>query len=186
MKQGSVTSVTDNDGASPSGRLHRFHGGLVLPGHREKTASLAIRNAGIPPLLVLPLQQHIGEAAECLVRPGDRVLKGQMIAAPRGNVSAPIHASSSGTVIAVDNRPFPHPAGLSAPAIVIETDGADEWIDSGHKPADYRQQDSVALLERIRQAGIVGLGGAGFPTQVKLGSSTYHNIDLLVINGVEC
>jgi electron transport complex protein RnfC len=186
MRQGSVTSVTDNDSASPSGRLHRFHGGLVLPGQRENTASLPVRNAGIPPLLVLPLQQHIGEAAECLVTPGDRVLKGQMIAAPRGNVSAPIHASSSGIVIAVDNRPFPHPAGIPAPAIVIETDGADEWIDSGHKKTDYRQQDSVALLERIREAGIVGLGGAGFPTQVKLGSSTYHNIDLLVINGVEC
>jgi electron transport complex protein RnfC len=95
--------------------LHTFHGGLELPGHRERTSATPIRQAGIPPLLVLPLRQHIGEPAECLVAPGDRVLKGQMIAAPRGNISAPVHASSSGTIVAVEPRPFPHPSGLAAP-----------------------------------------------------------------------
>jgi electron transport complex protein RnfC len=166
--------------------LHTFHGGLELPGHRERTSATPIRQAGIPPLLVLPLRQHIGEPAECLVAPGDRVLKGQMIAAPRGNISAPVHASSSGTIVAVEPRPFPHPSGLAAPAIIIETDGRDTWLEAEHGLANYHQIDAARLLDHIRRSGIVGLGGAGFPTQAKLGSSVYHNIELLVINGAEC
>jgi electron transport complex protein RnfC len=173
----------------PSGQpvtLHTFHGGLELPGHRERTSATPIRQAGIPPLLVLPLLQHIGEPAECLVTPGERVFKGQMIAAPRGNISAPVHASSSGTIVAVEPRPFPHPSGLAAPAIIIETDGRDAWLEAEHGLANYHQIDTVHLLDHIRRSGIVGLGGAGFPTQAKLGSSVYHNIELLVINGAEC
>jgi electron transport complex protein RnfC len=135
---------------------------------------------------VLPLQQHIGEIAEPLVTPGERVLKGQMIAAPGGNVSAPVHASSSGTVVAIEPRPYPHPSGLPAPAIVIETDGRDEWLEAENGLTNYREIGATRLLDHIRQSGIVGLGGAGFPTQVKLGSSVYHNIELLVINGAEC
>ncbi|UCC57489.1 MAG: electron transport complex subunit RsxC [Gammaproteobacteria bacterium] len=171
-------------GHSPD--LHSFHGGLRLPGNRERTSAVPIRQAGIPPMLVLPLLQHIGEVAECLVTPGERVLKGQMIAAPRGDVSAPVHASSSGTVVAIEPRPYPHPSGLPAPAIIIETDGKDEWLDSEHGLANYHEIEAARLLDHIRQSGIVGLGGAGFPTQVKLGSSVYHNIELLVINGAEC
>jgi electron transport complex protein RnfC len=173
----------------PAGRpvtLHTFHGGLVLPGNRERTATTPVRQAGIPPVLVLPLLQHIGEPAECLVTPGERVLKGQMIAAPRGNISAPVHASSSGTIVAVEPRPFPHPSGFPAPAIIIETDGRDTWLEAEHGLANYHEIDTARLLEHIRRSGIVGLGGAGFPTQVKLGSSVYHNIELLVINGAEC
>ena len=166
--------------------LHSFHGGLALPGNRERTSAAPIRQAAIPPLLVLPLLQHIGEAAECLVTPGERVLKGQMIAAPRGNISAPVHASSSGTVVAVEPRPFPHPSGFATPAIIIETDGRDAWRDAEHGLANYHKIDAARLLDHIRQSGIVGLGGAGFPTQVKLGSSVYHNIELLVINAAEC
>ena len=170
----------------PRDQLHRFHGGLVLPGRREAVASRPVQAAGIPPRLVLPLKQHIGEPAECLVRPGDRVFKGQMIAAPRGAISMPVHASSSGSVIAVEERPIPHPSGLMAPCIVIETDGRDEWGQANAPLADYRQVPVGRLLERIREAGIVGLGGAGFPTQVKLAHGSPAGIDLLVINGVEC
>jgi electron transport complex protein RnfC len=173
----------------PAGRpvtLHTFHGGLVLPGNRERTATTPVRQAGIPPVLVLPLLQHIGEPAECLVTPGERVLKGQMIAAPRGNISAPVHASSSGTIVAVEPRPYPHPSGFPAPAIIIETDGRDTWLDAEHGLANYHEIDATRLLDHIRRSGIVGLGGAGFPTQVKLGSLVYHNIELLVINGAEC
>jgi len=136
-------------------------------------------------MLVLPLLQHIGEPAQSLVRPGDRVGKGQMIASPVGHVSAPVHAPSSGTVSAVENRPVPHPSGLQATCIVIETDGEDHWEAAPRAVPDYRQTEPARLLEVIRQAGVVGLGGAGFPTQVKLDKGQ-RSIELLVINGAEC
>jgi electron transport complex protein RnfC len=166
-------------------RLYRFHGGLMLPGHRELTVTAPITPAGIPPLLVLPLLQHIGEPAEALVKPGDTVRTGELIARPAGTVSAPVHASASGTVVAVEPRPVPHPSGLPATCIVIETDGRDTWVDTAAGVTDYRNREPKALLERIREAGIVGLGGAGFPTRVKL-SSGKQAIDVLIINGAEC
>jgi electron transport complex protein RnfC len=165
--------------------LYRFHGGLVLPGHRELTAAAPITPAGIPPLLVLPLLQHIGEPAEALVKPGDTVRTGELIARPVGTVSAPVHASGSGTVVAVEPRPVPHPSGLPAECIVIETDGRDQWLETTGGLPDYRAAEPQALLERIREAGIVGLGGAGFPTRVKL-TSGKQAIDTLIINGAEC
>jgi electron transport complex protein RnfC len=180
------TDPIDRDRAKRFERLYRFHGGLVLPGHNEISTSLPIKDAGIPPFLVIPLLQHIGETAECLVTPGDHVHKGQIIAAPAGSVSVPVHASSSGTVVAVEARPFPHPSGFSFPSVVIETDGRDEWARQGPALADYRQLSRTRLLDQIRAAGIVGLGGAGFPTQVKLSRGPGSGIDLLVINGVEC
>jgi electron transport complex protein RnfC len=169
----------------PFSRLYRFHGGLVLPGHRELTATVPITPAGIPPLLVLPLLQHIGEPAEVLVKPGDTVRTGEMLARQVGMVSAPVHASSSGTVVAVEPRPVPHPSGLSANCIVIETDGKDAWQETAQCVPDYRETEPQVLLERIRDAGIVGLGGAGFPTRVKL-TSGKQAIDALIINGAEC
>ena len=170
--------------AQPFRQLHRFHGGLKLPGHREITASTPITQAPMPPLLVLPLQQHIGEPAECLVQPGDTVYRGQPIARQVGDISAGLHAPTSGTVLAIEDRPVPHPSGLQAPCIVIETDGEDR----GGKTAphvDYHDLPRDELCDRIRAAGIVGLGGAGFPTQVKLGCNE-RPIKLLIINAVEC
>jgi len=166
-------------------RRYRFHGGLVLPGHRELTATVPIAPAGIPPQLVLPLLQHIGEPAEALVKPGDTVRAGEMIARPVGTVSAPVHASSSGTVVAVEPRPVPHPSGLPANCIVIETDGRDQWLETASGLPDYQAVEPRVLLERIREAGIVGLGGAGFPTRVKL-TSGKQAIETLIINGAEC
>jgi H+/Na+-translocating ferredoxin:NAD+ oxidoreductase subunit C len=166
-------------------RLYRFHGGLVLAGHRELTVTAPITPADIPPLLVLPLLQHIGEPAEALVKPGDSVRTGEMIARPVGTVSAPVHASGSGTVVAVEPRPVPHPSALPADCIVIETDGRDQWQEPAGGLPDYRSTDPQTLLERIREAGIVGLGGAGFPTRVKLASGK-RAIDTLIINGAEC
>jgi len=165
--------------------LHRFHGGLKLAGHRELTVSAPIVTAGIPPLLVLPLLQHIGEPAEALVKPGDSVHTGELIARAVGTVSAPVHASSSGTVVAIEPRPVPHPSGLPADCIVIETDGMDQWLEPAAALSDYRAAEPQVLLEAIRAAGIVGMGGAGFPTRVKLASGK-RAIETLVINGAEC
>ncbi len=164
-------------------RLHHFNGGLHLPGHRAESLQRPIRFAGIPPRLVLPLQQHVGEPAECRVAVGDQVRAGEIVAEPIGQVSAPVHAPASGTVIAIENRPLPHPSGLSGPCIVIQTDGA-EPAGPALTPMDYRTAKPADLVEHIRRAGIVGLGGAGFPTQVKL--ERRPDIQLLLINGAEC
>jgi H+/Na+-translocating ferredoxin:NAD+ oxidoreductase subunit C len=162
----------------------RFHGGLRLEVCPEVAASRPIRHAGIPAQLVLPLSQHIGEPARCLVAVGDRVLRGQCIAEAVGKVSAPVHTSTSGTVIAIEPRPVPHPSGLPAPCVVIATDGKDQAVAGNPVDPDYLQQDPVVLLELLRNAGIVGLGGAGFPTTLKLERS--QHIELLLINGAEC
>ena len=181
----SVTNTYSGDRGTASRfeHLDRYHGGLVLPGLHEMSTSLPISEAGIPPLLIIPLLQHIGETAECLVKAGEHVHKGQIIAAPKGRVSVPVHASSSGTVVAVEERPFPHPSGLSFPSVIIETDGRDEWDERRYTLPDYRQLSRVRLLDHIRAAGIVGLGGAGFPTQVKLSRDSDDRIELLDLDG---
>jgi electron transport complex protein RnfC len=166
-------------------RLHTFHGGIQLPGHRELTDNKPIRPALVPKQLVIPLQQHIGQPAICLVSPGEHVKKGQCIATATGAVSAPVHASSSGTVTAIEERPVPHPSGLSALCIIVETDGRDEWTDLTTN-VNYRETDPNTLVETIHAAGITGLGGAGFPTQTKLKRGLENDIELLVINGTEC
>ncbi|MEZ5541631.1 MAG: electron transport complex subunit RsxC [Pseudomonadota bacterium] len=165
-------------------RRYRFHGGLKLAGCREGAAAHPIRSAGIPAQLILPLAQHIGEPAECLVKPGDHVYRGQTVARAVGSISAPVHAATSGTVLAVEPRPVPHPSGLPAPCVVIATDGADTACPDLPPALDFRSAGIDTLLERIRAAGIVGLGGAGFPTRAKL--ARREAIELLVINGVEC
>ncbi|HSG10794.1 MAG TPA: electron transport complex subunit RsxC [Gammaproteobacteria bacterium] len=164
-------------------RLYHFNGGLKLAENRAVSLASPARSAGIPPQLILPLQQHIGEAAKCLVQAGDRVHKGDILAEPVGQVSVPLHAPTSGTIAAIETRPVPHPSGLPAPCIVIDTDGKDT-AGPMMPPVDYLQTDPASLCELIRRAGIVGLGGAGFPTQVKLARK--HDIELLLINGAEC
>lgn len=168
-----------------SRQLHHFPGGLHLPGNKAFSTGSPVADAPVPKRLVIPLQQHIGAPSKPLVAVGDKVLKGQMLAAAEGYVSAPVHASSSGTVIAIDEQPVPHPSGLSAPCITIETDGEDRWIErSGHP--DYKSLDPSELRNIIRDAGIVGLGGAGFPAFIKLNPGARTEIDTLILNGAEC
>jgi electron transport complex protein RnfC len=167
-------------------RLWRFHGGVHLPDEKAMSTSRPVTAAPLPTYLTLPLRQHIGEAAKPLVRVGDWVLKGQRIAEPQGYVSAPVHASSSGTVVAIEERPVPHPSGLRGTCIVIKTNGLDEWA-SLPKPLDaYEDLDPSVVRERIRWAGIVGLGGAAFPTSVKLNPGSDQRVQTLVVNGAEC
>ncbi len=103
--------------------LWTFHGGLHLPDEKALSSGAPLATAPLPPLLVIPLQQHIGAPAKPLVGVGDLVGKGQLIGEAQGALSATVHAPSSGTVVAIEERPVPHASGLSAPCILIATDG---------------------------------------------------------------
>ncbi len=166
-------------------RLWRFHGGLHLPEHKAESTGAPIAGIRLPKRIILPLQQHIGEPSELAVEVGERVLKGQIVARASGYVSVPIHASTSGKVVEIGEQPVPHPSGLNAPCVVIEPDGQDEWIQT-QPIQDYRELDPSALRNRIRDAGIVGLGGAGFPSFIKLNPGTRGKVDTLILNGAEC
>lgn len=165
--------------------LSPVRGGVHPAGHKDRSSALTIATAPLPERLYLPLRQHAGADALPLVRVGDRVLKGQLIAAAASEVSAPVHASSSGRVVAIGPVPAPHPSGLTANGIVIECDGDDRWIDVD-LPADPYSQEPMMLADRVAQAGIVGLGGAIFPAAVKLKQGARHEIKTVLLNGSEC
>lgn len=171
--------------SAPTYDLGQLHGGLRLPAHKTKATAQAIQIAPIPAQLILPITQHVGDAAQPLVTIGDRVLKGQMIAEAGGTLSAPVHASSSGTVVAIEPWPVARRNGENAPCVVIECDGKDEAIDATGS-IDYLSRSPEELLELILQGGIVGLGGAVFPTAQKLMQARTCEIDYLLLNGVEC
>ena len=165
--------------------LHPFPGGLHLPTHKELTNSQPSLIAPLPALIILPLQQHSGTAAEPVVRIGDRVLKGQVVARAREYLSAPVHASTSGRVVDLGEYDVADCFGLKAPCIVIEPDGDDAWFEI-RPTVDFATVEPRDLQQVMRDAGIVGLGGAGFPAHVKLREGTEHAVDTLIINGVEC
>lgn len=167
-----------------------FIGGLALPGFKDLSLGnteqpIPIVDAPVPKRLAIPLSQHIGASATPCVEVGDRVLRGQRIAKPDGYISAPTHASSSGTVVAIHNHPVPHPSGLTAPCVIIETDGLDEAVPVQYVE-DYNIMDASHLRNVIRNAGIVGLGGAAFPTNVKLNPGPDKSVATLILNGAEC
>jgi len=175
--------------SNAAGRKHkrwRFHGGIHLPEEKDLSNREPVQDAPLPSQLVIPLQQHIGAPARPCVAVGDRVLKGQVIGEPQGYVSAPVHASSSGVVSAIEPRAVAHPSGLQAPCIVIDTDGDDTWAKLPEPILDFKQADAATLRERIRAGGIVGMGGASFPSSVKLNPGADQPIDTLIINGAEC
>ncbi|MFT5220943.1 MAG: electron transport complex protein RnfC [Planctomycetota bacterium] len=165
-------------------KLFRIHGGLHLQAHKSASTNHALQDAGLPERLYLPLKQHIGDYPEPLVAPGDRVLKGQMIAAPATNISAPVHASSSGMVSLVATHPVAHPSGQSDRCIIIDVDGKDDAIE--YRSVDISHASPAQLIELLRNAGIAGLGGAVFPTAAKLLRAGHTGIKTLIINGVEC
>lgn len=166
-------------------RLWKIFGGLKLAGFKSMSMSQATQAAPLAKKLVLPLKQHIGHAAEVIVKVGDTVLKGQMIAAAKGYVSTPIHAPTSGKIIAIEKDLIPHPSGIATDCIVIETDGEERWIECTRN-TNYRQLDISALRNIIRDAGIVGLGGAGFPSFIKLNPGPGNIVETLILNGAEC
>ena len=165
--------------------LGSFPGGLKLAGHKKRSTQIAIRKMPLSKKLILPLQQHIGAASMPIVSVGDKVLKGQKIAKADGHVSVYLHAPSSGVISAIDEQPIPHPSGLSSLCITIETDGEDKWIE--RQPiVDFTSLSEHEIRHHIREAGIVGLGGAGFPSFIKLNPGVHHHVETLIINGVEC
>lgn len=165
--------------------IHDFHGGLHMDDHKADSNRRPVQDLAVPKRLTLPLQQHIGQIAEAVVKVGDPVLKGQLVAQASDYVSANIHAPSSGTVLEIGDQPIAHPSGLNAPCIVIETDGLDRWAALPEPISDFSAADPAELRERLRWAGIVGLGGAVFPTSVKTNTAG-HAIETLVINAAEC
>lgn len=168
---------------SAARKVWKLPGGVHPPENKQQSLTGPITPAVLPKELIFPLGMHIGAPAEPLVQVGDTVLKGQMIAKPKGFVSTAIHASTSGTVKAIEPRPIVHASGMTANAIVIEPDGHDKWRDRNPLD-DYTTLNKNDLLELINNAGIAGMGGAGFPSRVKL--ATDKTIDELIINGTEC
>lgn len=165
--------------------LHDFPGGLHFETYKEMTDTIPAIQHPLPPRIILPVRQHIGIPSVPVVRKGDHVLKGQRIADADGYVSIPLHASTSGTVIDIDDYPVPHAGEHTATCIVIEPDGEDRWFDI-QPTDDYLSVDPRQLQEIIRSCGITGLGGAGFPAHVKLNEGVVNVVDTLIINGVEC
>ena len=163
-----------------------FHGGLRLEDHKALSNADPVRPMPMPRQLVVPVQQHIGQAAEPVVAVGDAVAKGEVIAHAADFVSANVHAPTSGRVTAVERRPIAHPSGLDDLCIVIAPDGEDRWGELPDPIPDYRMHDPSVLRERIRWAGVVGLGGAAFPTAVKTNTTGRRPIETLIVNAVEC
>ncbi len=164
--------------------LHHFHGGMKLQGHKSESTAHKLQQASLPKQLLLPLKQHIGEYNKPLVKIGDRVLKGHLIAANSSLICAAVHAPTSGRISAIADFPVAHPSGQADTCIVIDVDGKDEA--AAPVIPDLQQLNADRLIELICRAGIVGLGGAAFPTSPKLSRGKAHGIDTLIINGVEC
>jgi len=162
-----------------------FRKGIHPPANKELTKSLPIEVLPPPEQVVLPCSQHIGAPSEPIVAVGDEVLLGQKIAEAKGMVSVPLHASVAGTVKAIEPRP--HVSGRLVPAIVIENNGTDQLSDE-LQTSEYnlKTASSEELRELICRAGLVGMGGAAFPTHVKYNPPKGQKIDYVILNGAEC
>ncbi|MBA6391455.1 electron transport complex subunit RsxC [Colwellia sp. BRX10-3] len=165
------------------GNFWQFHGGIHPPEQKFLTCTKPIASAQIPEQLIIPIRQHIGQAGDLIVKVGDKVLKGQELSASDTPMSLPIHAPTSGTITAIKSMAIPHPSGLSETCVILTPDGEDTWKQR-HICPDFQLLSKAKILEKIANAGISGMGGAGFPTQVKV--STLAKIDYLIINAAEC
>ena len=165
--------------------IHPLRGGVHPPQCKTLSNQQPIHTAPLPKQLIVPLLQHMGSMTEALVNVGDYVLKGQLIADSHSPISAAVHAPSSGTVSFIGPQPYPHTSGQLLDAIVIDTDGLDAWCPL-EPVANFYQTPATELLDKVRQAGISGLGGAGFPTVIKLTTKADQPITTLIINGTEC
>ena len=161
-----------------------FRGGVHPPENKELAEHKPIELLPPPPSVVIPVQQHIGAPSKPIVQVGDTVRVGDRLTEPGGYVSVPVHASISGTVKAIEPRP--HPLGTMVNSIVIESDGEDKWSDDVQDDPNWEQLPAEDIRERIRMAGLAGMGGAAFPTHVKLSPPPNKPIDTFILNGAEC
>lgn len=167
-------------------KLFKIRGG-VHP-HENKHATVGSKISPIPlaDRLFIPLQQHIGAPAEPIVKRGDKILKGQLLANSQGMISAPVHAPTSGKVVAIGKHPAPHPSGLPVRTIIVEADGEERWTESPFTCHDPFILDPDEIATRVAAAGIVGMGGATFPSAVKLNLRKRFKLKQLIINAAEC
>lgn len=169
--------------------LHKFHGGVHPPTHKAESTRTPIAQMPMPAKLVIPFHQHVGNIAKPLVQAGDHVLKGQLIGLPEDGISSAIHASTSGTITEIGLQVVAHASGLPDLCATLVPDGKDEWI--ARTGMDFRNaRDSHGLnaadvRQTLRLAGVVGLGGAVFPSDLKLRAGK-HKVKTLVLNGAEC
>lgn len=161
-----------------------FRGGIHPPYRKELAKDKPIEEFPPPEEVVVALSQHIGAPCKPVVKRRDEVKKGQMIGEPGGFVSAPVHSPVSGRVKRIE--PAPHPLGKSVLSVIIENDGEESWVDGANQRRDWSTLSADELKAEIQKAGIVGLGGATFPTHVKLSPPPDKPIDTVILNGAEC
>ncbi|CAI1190448.1 Nitrogen fixation protein rnfC [Serratia liquefaciens] len=164
-------------------RIWDFDGGIHPPEMKTQSSGVPLRTAPLPDTFVIPLQQHLGPEGELCVNVGEHVLKGQPLTVGRGR-TVPVHAPTSGTISAIKPHITAHPSGLAELCVIIQPDGGDRWCERA-PVADYRQLPTGELIQRIHQAGIAGLGGAGFPTASKL-QGGMNGVETLILNAAEC
>ncbi len=165
-------------------KLLTFKGGIHPPEYKELTEHLPIERAVEPSTVVIPMQQHIGAPCEPIVKVGDRVLVGQKIGEAKGFVSSPVHSSVSGEVKAIDMMPAA--GGGEVLSVTIISDGQNEVDPSVQPKGDIEKLSAKEIVDIIKEAGIVGMGGAAFPTHVKLSPPPEKKIDTIILNGAEC
>jgi len=170
-------------GSFKKDKIWDFDGGIHPPEMKIQSSQVPLRVARLPERFVVPLQQHLGPEGELSVKVGDRVLKGQPLTVGRGR-TVPVHAPTSGIISAIEPHITAHPSGLKELCVVVEADGEDRWNER-QAVADFQQLDAAALNRLIHQAGIAGLGGAGFPTASKL-QSGLTTTRTLILNAAEC
>ena len=167
-------------------KLFKIRGGVHPHDRKALAAGQPIEDLPLPALLHIPLQQHIGAPASPAVRRGQLVAKGDLLANGQGQISAPVHAPTSGRIMGVGSYPAHHASGLSVPTITLKPDGEDRWGDDIQGVSDPFALAPQEIASRVAAAGIVGLGGATFPAAVKLNLRTKYRLHTLVINGAEC
>ncbi|MGE0970342.1 electron transport complex subunit RsxC [Klebsiella sp. WOUb02] len=160
-----------------------FNGGIHPPEMKTQSNGTPLRQVSLAQQFVIPLKQHIGAQGELCVQPGDRVLRGQPLTRGWGKM-LPVHAPTSGIVSAIAPHSTAHPSALAEMSVIIDADGEDRWIERDGW-SDYQSKSRDELIERIHQFGVAGLGGAGFPTGIKLRGGG-DKIDTLIINAAEC
>lgn len=164
--------------------LFRFKGGVKLDSHKSESTGTAIHPVPLPKLLAVPLHQNVGGTPHPIVEVGQKVLKGQKIGDADGWISAAVHAPTSGTVTEIGMFPAAHPSGLLTACVLIEPDGQNHWIE--RQPIDYKNLAPEYVRHLLQESGVVGMGGAAFPSHAKTQQSHKVPMEALIINGAEC